>query len=807
MCTRVLFFLMLALPASFAWAQDISIRLLDKTNLQPISGVAVSYINEANAQVMVFSDGKGQARLPMLKGEVVIQAVGYLTRKQSAEALKQNPVVYLNEQLNSLDEVVVSASRFEETKRDVAQQIYTMNKKEIAFLNQGSTADLLQQSGQVLVQKSQGGGGSPIMRGFEANKVLMVVDGIRMNNAIYRGGHLQNIVTLDQAVLERTELVFGAGAVVYGSDALGGVMHFHTRKPQFDKIGANAYLRYASAASEQVGHAGWNIGFKRLAFVGGFTSSDFGDVQMGNIRNDAYGNWGKRFKYAERINGQDTEVTQENTNLQKNSGYKQIDFLQKVAVKINDNITNTVNFQYSTSTDIPRYDRLSEISNNKLRFAQWYYGPQKRVLIANHLEWKNMGFADLGKLTLAYQDIEESRHDRRFNNPRLNHRTEKVKVLTANIDFSKQIHKSELRYGADFAHNQVISTAFAENIVTNVISPLNTRYPDGGSKMSSFAGYFTHTFELSKKFITTQGLRYSKVDLESKFVEKSFFPFPFSQAKQNNQALNGNVGVIFMPVGEWRFALNASTGFRAPNVDDIGKVFDSTTGSATTTGTLVVPNPDIKPEKTTNIELSIRNKFFNMLTLEAVAYNTWYQNAITVQPFALNGQSTTTYGGFPANIVANQNSRKAYIRGLFVQAVAELNEYVTFTSSLTYTYARIQDATLGEIPLDHIPPMFGKSAFRINTKRVQTEIYALYNGWKRLQNYASFSGNEDNIQYATQFGMPAWVTMNLRTSYQFTKYTQLQIALENIFDQHYRTFASGISGAGRNFIMTIRGNF
>lgn len=795
-------FLFLAYPT---WAQEIELQILDKTNLQPIEGASVSV--EGLAEILGISDTKGYVKFKASKVTFVISALGYQNFKCAGEDLDTKKVVYMVEEINTLNEVIVSASRFEESRRDIAQQTQVISKKEMAFMNQGNLADVLQQSGQVMVQKSQGGGGSPILRGFEANKVLMVVDGIRMNNAVYRGGHLQNVITLDQAVLDRTELVFGAGSVMYGSDALGGVMHFHTRKPVFDKMGGQAYLRYASAASEQVGHLSWNVGFKRVAWVGGVTRSIFGDLQTGNMRNDAYGDWGKRFKFAERINGQDVETSQANTNLQTGSGYNQIDVLQKVALKFNDNITNTINFQYSTSSNINRYDRLSEIRNNKLRFAEWYYGPQKRVLIANHLDWKNIGIADLAKLTLAYQDIEESRHDRRFGDAVINRRTEKIKVYTASLDFTKQIKSHEIRYGVDFAHNDVNSTAFGENINTGAHTLINTRYPDGGSKMRTWAGYFAHTWEINQKLITTQGLRYNHTNVEAKFVEKAVFPFPFSEANQSNQAVNGNMGLIYMPVGEWRFSATLSTGFRAPNIDDLGKVFDSTTGNDNIVGTLVVPNPELKPERTTNLEINVRNRFFDMLTLEVVGYNTWYNNAITIQPFTFNGQTTLTYNGFPAQIVANQNARKAYIRGIYVNAVANLNEYVSFTSSLTYTYARIQDATKGEIPLDHIPPMFGKAGFRINVKRLQTEIFTLFNGTKRLQNYATFVGNEDNFQYATPFGTPAWTTFNVRTSYQCTSYLQLQASLENIFDQHYRVFASGISGAGRNFMMTLRGSF
>ncbi len=105
----------------------------------------------------------------------------------------------LSESSFSLSEVVVSASRFQEKKEEVPQPIQVLKQEEIAYMSQATTADVLQQTGNILVQKSQLGGGSPIIRGFEANKVLLLIDGVRMNNAIYRGGHLQNIITLDNA--------------------------------------------------------------------------------------------------------------------------------------------------------------------------------------------------------------------------------------------------------------------------------------------------------------------------------------------------------------------------------------------------------------------------------------------------------------------------------------------------------------------------------------------------------------------------------------------------------------------------------
>lgn len=139
-------------------------------------------------------------------------------------------VVYLVPNTQTENETVVSANRTAEKRKDVAQKIQVLRASEIQFQQQTSMADVLANSGSIFVQKSQLGGGSPIIRGFETNKVLLVVDGIRMNNAIYRSGHLQNCLTLDQANMDRVELVFGPGSVMYGSDAIGGVLSFQTKK-------------------------------------------------------------------------------------------------------------------------------------------------------------------------------------------------------------------------------------------------------------------------------------------------------------------------------------------------------------------------------------------------------------------------------------------------------------------------------------------------------------------------------------------------------------------------------------------------
>ncbi len=203
-----------------------------------------------------------------------------------------------------LNEAVISVSRGVQAKKGVAQQVEVLRRSEIEFANAQSTADLLAGTGQVFVQKSQQGGGSPVLRGFEASRVLIVVDGVRMNNAIYRSGHLQNVITMDNTALDRAEILFGPASTVYGSDALGGAICFFTKNPVFAaeaktlQLGANAFFRYGSVNQERTRHLDFNLGLKRIASFTSMTLSDFGDLRMGENAGSE-GIFGKRDFYVE----------------------------------------------------------------------------------------------------------------------------------------------------------------------------------------------------------------------------------------------------------------------------------------------------------------------------------------------------------------------------------------------------------------------------------------------------------------------------------------------------------------------------
>ncbi len=807
--------LLIALQAVCLSAQTITVK--DKSSLQPLEGVTITAYSKSTLSGTHALKGttNSNGQLVLNIGDIAwlkFTKPGYFSDSMSIDNNTLKSIDYtffLTEKSNDFAGAVVSASRFEEKMEDVSQQVAVLNKKDMQFLNQPTTAELIQQSGRAFVQKSQVAGGSITMRGFEANKVLMVVDGVRMNNAIYRGGHLQNVLSVDNNMLEKTEMLFGPGSTVYGSDALGGVIHFYTKNPLLSNDGKQlikgmAFSRFGTAMNEKTSHFDFNIGFKKIAFLSSLTISDFDDLTIGKRGTKGYESWGRRPFYAQRFGNVDSMVMNPDSFKQIPSGYRQWDLMQKVLFKQNAHITHLLNLQHSNTTDFPRYDRLTELaSNGKPSQAQWYYGPQTRTLVSYKLSVtkKTDAFDNLNVIA-AYQDIKESRHNRGFGSSNLSHRNEHVKVLTLNADFQKEISKkTELRYGAEIMDNDVQSTASRENVKTGAITPQSTRYPDGGSVMRSSAIYLTQNTYFSPRFILNSGIRFTSIYLKSLFNDKTFFPFLNNSIEQRNQNTSGSIGLVYLGKKELRIAGNIASGFRAANVDDMAKVFESVGGR------IIIPNAYVKPEQTTTIDVTVSKTFKKKLQVEVNGYYTSFTNALTLGRAQLNGKDTMTYNGVLSTIYSTQNAQSAYIYGYFAGINYDVSKKLSFSGTINYTYGRINTDSV-DYPLDHISPVYGRVGLVYKSRKWKAEAFSIFNGAKKSADY-NLIGEDNQIYSADPVKgfSPAWYTINVRGFYQINKLLQVQLAVENILDQHYRTFSSGTSAPGRNVVMTLRGNF
>ena len=712
----------------------------------------------------------------------------------------------------SLEEAVIYSGKFAEKKKNVSQPVDVITARSIARFNAQNTGDLLLNTGNVFVQKSQQGGSSPILRGFEASRVLIVVDGIRLNNAIYRAGHLQNVITVDQNMLERVEILYGPASTLYGSDALGGVIHLRTRLPQLSTTGktmfsSSSMLRYSTANKENTIHTNYQVRGKKWAWLQSMTFSEFGDLRMGNRYHKKYPDFGRRSLLIETVNNIDQLVVNPNDNIQRYSGYKQWDLAGKLVFKPTVFSTHILNLQHSNSSNIPRYDRLQDLKNFplygiSLRWAEWYYGPQTRYLVS--YEWANTRnrIADEIRFNINYQDNKESRQQREFMAfNKFDSRREHIKVAAFNFDLKEKWGTHELTAGIDGQFNFLQSTANRTNLITGEVTPLDSRYFNGKNRMHYLGIYAQHLKKMRDgKLVLNDGIRLQAHSLYATIKDNSFFNFPFTKIKQSPTALTWNIGLVYLPHEKFRASTNISSGFRTPNIDDASRVFESTGNLQR----LVVPNPDIKPEYTYSGDLQLKyttQKFSTELT----AFYTLFRNAIALAPFQLEGKDSILYNGTLSQVIANQNARKAFIRGINYRLEIKLSKALSWETTLSSTYGRFTFNNKAIKPLDHIPPFYGKSALLYKSCKLQGELFIHFNGWKRIKDF-NLDG-EDNAQYATLEGMPSWYTLNCRVSYQVFKTLQLQTGLENLLDRNYRYFASGFSAPGRNFYLTLRTNF
>jgi hemoglobin/transferrin/lactoferrin receptor protein len=409
---------------------------------------------------------------------------------------------------------------------------------------------------------------------------------------------------------------------------------------------------------------------------------------------------------------------------------------------------------------------------------------------------------DQMNIRLAYQVFEESRHDRDLNKPTKYNRNEKVNAASVNLDFTKAIKEHhQLFYGLEYIYNQVISTGTDEDITTGESVPGPSRYPQ--SDWASYAAYLTYHYKITSKLNLQAGARYNIYSLYAVF-DTTFYPFPYTTADLGDGALTGSLGLVYNPSEKWTIGGDLSTGFRAPNVDDMGKVFDSEPGS------VIVPNPDLEAEYAYNAEIDVAKIFGNFLKIDLVAYYTYLDNAMVRRDYTLNGQDSIEYQGEMSQVQAMQNAAFATVYGLQAEIEAKIPGGFGFSSQLNYQKGEeeLDDGT--KSPLRHAAPWFGQSSLTFSAEQLQLDFYATYSGEVGYENLPPEEQDKDYMYAKDNDGnpySPSWYTFNFKAMYQITDIFSISGGVENLTDVRYRPYSSGITAPGRNFIISLRASF
>tara|TARA_B100001250_G_scaffold377612_1_gene366833 strand:+ start:1629 stop:4130 length:2502 start_codon:yes stop_codon:yes gene_type:complete len=749
-----------------------------------------------------------------------------------------NVFVELEIEYNMLNDVVINDQKNVDNITNVAEKKIYITKEHIEALNAPTTAEILEKNGGVSVQRSQMGGGSPNIRGFEANKVLLVLDGVRLNNAIYRSGHLQNIITIDDYILENIEIIFGPSSVLYGSDALGGTVNMNTHEVFFrskPKWSGRLSSNYNSAYNGFKNNASIIFESGKYSTITSFSFKQFGDLKMGDWRPHEYANWGLAHHY---IDSDNNIVCNSNPNIQKGIGYSQYDIFNKMIFKLSDNSRITSNIQYSTSSNIPRFDKLNDgddicslsvdslcLSGKDLKFHSYYYGPQERLFSSVKFSFfdNNDLYFDRADLILGYQKIKESRHKwylddflDYLNTPdSYDHPTYQYESVNV-YSFNASVQKGNWSFGSETIYNDVNSETTPNE--ENLWGIGDTRYPPNGSTLFSTAYYLNILQPISNRLQVEGGVRYTFSQIKGSFpdsLRRPLLPIEGLELSSNSSVLSGNIKFLYYPNDRWKVSSVTSKGFHSPNVDDMLKVFKK--GS-----NITIPNIDLKTEHSLSQEISVTKRVFNNISVYGVGFSTLLNNAIIKDSIQVNLNPDLQGDPFLVNQIlyddemvytfANQNSDSPItIYGITIGINAIINN---FQLKGDFNITRGVNAEKAAGPIAHIPPNFGRIEVLQSINKWQLRALCIYSGSKDPESFDEAGiDNLDETPYLgldpetggdDWAGLPSWFILNFGVQYEVSKNIQLNIGIDNILNAHYKTFSSGISAPGRSFVFSAK---
>lgn len=718
---------------------------------RPLEKVNVTFVGTAFGSV---TNKEGNFRISGISpGRYTLQAslVGYKIYAKEVE-ITDNAItgfsIYLQPTSITLNNnFAITARRIETSDFSSPEPITFVDQIILEQEAPRSTPEALFGATGVFVQKTNHGGGSPFIRGLTGNQNLLMIDGIRLNNSTFRYGPNQYLNTVDQLMVEKMEVVRGAGSVLYGSDAMGGIINVLTKTPEYStggfKAGGDIYTKWMSNNMEKAGRAALKLSGKQIAFSGGFTYKDFGDIVAG-------GDIGK----------------------QSPTGYQEYSGDVKLKMRLTDNQELIFAYQYDKQEDVPRYDKL--ISG----YTKYHFDPQIRQLAYVRLKsnYKNPWFKDVN-LTGSFNQSDETRIKQKEGSEKIVNEHDKVNTYGGTVEINSFPTKNwQFTSGIEYYFDKVNS----ENTETENGASTTKRgyYPDDATS-SNIAIYSSHTIDVHR-FSVVVGGRFNALAI------KATDPV-FGDIDVKPSALVGSGSVIYHIGENYNLIGSIYSAFRAPNINDLSSFGIFNYG-------IEVPNPDLKPEKSLNYELGGKAKY-EKTSGSVFLYHSQLKNLIDRVEAQYNGQDSID----GEKVYQKENIAKVLIRGVEAELQYEFVSWLSVYGNITYTYG--QNETAND-PMSRIPPLNGKIGLYYNCK---------CRFWSRLELVSAgqqdrLASGDISDSRIPDGGTPGWNVVNLRAGYSW-KWLDITAGLNNIFDEGYRTHGSGVDGYGRSVWINLRLGF
>lgn len=653
-----------------------------------------------------------------------------------------------------LEVIQVTATRRPESAFEVPVATTVVGLEAIRNATPQTVMDLLRSRPGTYVQQTTPGQGVVIVRGLKGSEVLQLVDGFRLNNAIFRNAPNQYIALVDSQMLRQVEVVRGPMSALHGSDAMGGVVQMLSQEPAFARegwdVGGRVRTIYGSADDSTLSRVEATAADAGVALRGGGTYQSVGDRRIGGGETLPYTSYSQRAA----------------------------DFKLRAAVAPGHEIT--AQLQYSEQPKTPRYDELTPgFGQTRPNSAVFWFEPQRRDFA--QLRWRGTNATalwDNAELHAGWQILQDDRRTRDFGSLNLDREENRDTTVGLTFQAGKRLGASHfLTWGADYYGDTVDSSRVRTNVATGVETPRPPRFPDG-STMTQLGVFAVDDWKAAERLDVIFGLRWSQVATE--------LPPSGTGAgvDVDDRDLSGNLSVAYAVRDDVRLVANLGRGFRAPNVFDLG-TFGDRPGNR-----FNVPNPDLKSETVTTFDAGVKFEGARIQG-EIVGYVSRYSDKITS---VLTGEVTPS----GRLIVQNRNASRLDLVGLEAGLRGRLRDDLEWYASTTWTQG---DETVAgaETPADRIPPVFGAAGLVWQvTARIDLEGYLEYAG-----SQDRYSPRDEVDPRIEPGGTPGWVTWNARGSWQATDALSLAVRLANLGDRRYREYGSGLDAPGFDCLVTL----
>ncbi len=668
----------------------------------------------------------------------------------------------------SLDEVVVTASRIAEVARDIPSLVTVLRSDRTQLEMQARTLpEALRDIPGVFIQKTGHGQGSPLIRGFTGFRNVMLIDGVRLNNSAFREGANQYWNTVDLLSADRIEVIKGPGSVLYGSDAVGGVVNAISSLQSIADKGftGRALYRYADAENSKTARAQVGYGGSQLRVMLGATDRDYGDLEVAGLG------------------------VLPRTGYQEQDANARIEFdlTQRTSVALSHQQVNADDAWRTHRTTFSRSWKGTAVGTDRELILD-----QTRGLTYLQVQHEGLGaFGDNLAMTLSYQ--RQSEDQRRIqSNLRPDVQGFDVNTMGLGLQVDKQSRIGHWVYGIEYYRDDVESyrTDFNAN---GTVRAVRIQGPVADDAVYELAGlYVQDRIELTPRLDLTLGVRYTYAAADARRVESPTTGQAISLGDRWDNL-----------VGSARFSFKTSNsspviyfggvsqGFRAPNLSDLTRL------DIARSGELETPVLSLNPEKFVSAEIGAKIQMARW-SAQVAAYNTDVSNMI------VRVRTGQTIGGNAE--VTKKNAGKGYVRGIEAQVAAQLSPQWQARLSAFWNDGEVDQfpsspSVAVREPLDLLMPATAAAALRWESPARRWMI----EGVASLSDRADRLSTRDvlDVQRVPPGGTPGFTFFSLRSRLALTSQIDLALAIDNLTDHEYRIHGSGLNEPGRNFVMSL----